>query len=64
MPFGLVNAPAVFQHMINKALGKDRYELAMSYMYDSPSMTVDDGIDKLRKILHLIHKNLPHWQNL
>jgi hypothetical protein len=53
MPFGLVNAPAVFQHMINKALGKDRYDLAMPYMDDilSPATTVDEGLEKLRKIL-------------
>lgn len=53
MPFGLVNAPAVFQHMINKALGKNRYDLAMPYMDDilSPATTIDEGLEKLRKIL-------------
>lgn len=53
MPFGLVNAPAVFQHMINKALGKDRYELAIPYMDDllSPASSIDEGMTKLRKIL-------------
>lgn len=58
MPFGLVNAPAVFQHMINKALGKDRYDLAMPYMDDllSPATTIDDGLDKLRKILESLRK--------
>lgn len=52
MPFGLVNAPAIFQHMINKALGKDRYDLAIPYMDDllCPSATVDEGLQKLRKI--------------
>lgn len=52
MPFGLVNAPAVFQHMMNKALGKDRYELAMPYLDDllSPAATVTEGLKKLRKI--------------
>ncbi|XP_073948993.1 uncharacterized protein [Choristoneura fumiferana] len=53
MPFGLVNAPAVFQHMVNKALGKDRYNLAIPYMDDllSPASSVDEGLTKLRKIL-------------
>lgn len=53
MPFGLVNAPAIFQHMINKALGKDRYDLAIPYMDDllSPASSVDEGMLKLRKIL-------------
>ncbi|CAK1596263.1 unnamed protein product [Parnassius mnemosyne] len=53
MPFGLVNAPAVFQHMVNKALGKDRYDLAIPYMDDllSPATTIDEGLAKVRKIL-------------
>lgn len=53
VPFGLVNAPAVFQCMINKALGKDRYDLAIPYMDDilSPATTVDEGLEKLKKIL-------------
>lgn len=34
MPFGLVNAPAVFQSMINKALGPKRFELAIPYLDD------------------------------
>lgn len=53
MPFGLVNAPAVSQHMINKALGKDRYDLAIHYMDDllSPASTIDEGLTRLRKIL-------------
>ena len=58
MPFGLVNAPAVFQHMINKALGKDRYELAMPYMDDilSPSSTIQDGFNKLTIILEALRR--------
>lgn len=52
MPFGLVNAPAVFQHMINKALGPNRFDLALPYMDDilTPSSTIDDGMKKLRII--------------
>lgn len=52
MPFGLVNAPAVFQHMINKALGRDRYDLAIPYMDDilSPASSINEGLIKLRKI--------------
>lgn len=58
MPFGLVNAPAVFQHMINKALGKDRYELAMPYMDDilSPSSTIEEGFQKLTRILDALRQ--------
>lgn len=52
MPFGLVNAPAVFQHMINKALGRDRYDLAMPYLDDllTPATTVEEGLHKLKRI--------------
>lgn len=58
MPFGLVNAPAVFQHMINKALGKHRYELAMPYMDDllSSAVNIDEGLDKLSKIFELLQE--------
>lgn len=58
MPFGLVNAPAVFQQMINRALGKKRYDLAMPYMDDllSPATTIEEGLDKLRKIFESLRK--------
>lgn len=58
MPFGLVNAPAVFQHMINKALGKDRFDLALPYMDDilTPATDVDEGMEKLRKIFDCLRK--------
>lgn len=53
MPFCLVNAPSVFQYMVNKALGKHRYDLAIPYMDDllSPASSVNDGLVKLQKIL-------------
>lgn len=53
MPFGLINAPAVFQHMINKALGKNRYNLALPYMDDllSPAASIDEGLQNLRQIM-------------
>lgn len=34
MPFGLANAPAVFQRMINKVLGNRRFEYALAYLDD------------------------------
>lgn len=34
MPFGLANAPAVFQRMINKILGPIRFTQALAYMDD------------------------------
>lgn len=39
--------------MVNKALGKDRYDLAIPYMDDllSASSSIEEGLSKLRKIL-------------
>lgn len=56
MPFGLVNAPAVFQNMINKALGNRRFDLAIPYLDDllSASCDFDDGFKKLEEILQLL----------
>lgn len=53
MPFGLANAPAVFQRTVNKALGQLRFKTAVAYMDDVlvPSKTVEEGIEKLQQIL-------------
>lgn len=53
MPFGLCNAPAVFQRLINKVLGKLLYTVAMAYLDDIiiPSRTIDDGLEKLKLVL-------------
>ena len=43
MPFGLVNAPAVFQRKINQVLGSLRFTTALAYMDDIliPAVTID-----------------------
>lgn len=53
MPFGLCNAPAFFQRMINLILGSLDGNTAMAYLDDiiSRSQTFKDGIKKLNKIL-------------
>lgn len=53
MPFGLVNAPAIFQRTINKILGPLRFDSAMAYLDDIliPSVTIAQGIEKLRMVL-------------
>lgn len=56
MPFGLVNAPAVFQNMINKALGNRRFDLAIPYLDDllSTGSTFEESFQKLEEILDLL----------
>lgn len=53
MPFGLRNAPSVYQRAINKALGPLMETFAVTYIDDViiPSRTVDEGIDRLCKVL-------------
>lgn len=56
MPFGLCNAPAVFQRMINVILGSLDGDTAMAYLDDiiSGSRTFEDGMVKLEKILDVL----------
>lgn len=51
MPFGLANAPAVFQRAINKALGKLKYDIPIVYMDDIviPSTTMA-GMSRLKLV--------------
>lgn len=58
MPFGLANAPAVFQRMINAVLGHLRYSVALAYMDDFllPTTTVEEGLEHLRKILEALRR--------
>lgn len=53
MPFGLANAPAVFQRLINKALGSLATDVALVYLDDIliPSTTVTEGLDSLKQVL-------------
>lgn len=53
MPFGLANAPAVFQQTINLVLGNLRYNMALAYMDDVlvPSKSFEEGIEKLKVLL-------------
>lgn len=56
MPFGLANAPAVFQRIMNRLLGSRRFDSAHAYMDDLliPSATIDEGFEKLEDILKLL----------
>lgn len=58
MFFSLVNAPAVFQSMINKALGAKRFESAKPYLDDllATARMPEEMFDKLEAILELLRK--------
>lgn len=58
MPFGLANAPAVFQRMMNKVLGSARFTKATAYIDDLLiyGQNVDDCLTKLEDILKLLEK--------
>lgn len=53
MPFGLDNAPAVFQRSINAALGNLKHTIALVYMDDIliPSRTAQQGLEYLEQVL-------------
>lgn len=59
MPFGLANAPAVFQRAINKMLGAKRFESALAYLDDIlvPSVDLEQGFARLEDVLMLLREN-------
>ncbi|XP_075990295.1 uncharacterized protein LOC142985939 [Anticarsia gemmatalis] len=58
MPFGLSNAPAVFQRMINKILGNRRFEYALAYLDDVliPAKDVEEMFLRLEDVLKLFRQ--------
>lgn len=58
MPFGLANAPSVFQRLMNTMLSRAGQTLAMAYMDDLlvPSKTVQEGLEKLEKVFILLRQ--------
>lgn len=59
MPFGLANAPAVFQRAINTALKEYVGVIAYVYIDDIliPSVTVEEGFTRLRLILSALKEH-------
>lgn len=53
MPFGYVNAPAIYQRAIDKALGNLKGTMAFVYLDDVlvPSVSIDEGLTNLEKVL-------------
>ncbi|XP_037295944.1 uncharacterized protein LOC115444529 isoform X1 [Manduca sexta] len=58
VPFGLANAPAVFQRTIYKLLGSLRYEEVLTFMDDLliPCLDVNMGLKTLEKVLQLMRQ--------
>lgn len=56
VPFGLANAPAVFQKVVNKMLRGIQSDLVLAYIDDLllPSATVQEGLALLEKVLQLV----------
>lgn len=58
MPFGLRNAPSVFQRAVIKVLGEHAHSYVVVYMDDLLVVagTVDEALDRLRNILETLSK--------
>lgn len=58
MPFGLVNAPSVFQRTMNKILSEAKIKYALVYMDDIliPAQTFEQGMSRLNEVLALLQK--------
>lgn len=56
MPFGLVNAPSMFQRTINKILADAKLKFAVIYMDDIliPAHNFEEGMSRLREVLQLL----------
>lgn len=58
MPFGLANAPAVFQRMMNRVLGSARFTEATAYIDDVLiyGKNVEECLERLERVLILLDK--------
>lgn len=56
MPFGLANAPSVFQRAMHKILGKARVNYVIIYMDDVliPARSFEEGLTRLEEVLNLL----------
>jgi len=59
MPFGLANAPSVFQRTMNKMLAKVKNKFALIYMDDIliPARSFEEGLERLDEVLKIVSEN-------
>ncbi|XP_049316921.1 uncharacterized protein LOC125779690 [Bactrocera dorsalis] len=59
MPFGLVNAPAVFQTVMNTLVAKMKTGEVLAYLDDViiPSRTIEEGLQRIEKFLTLLRES-------
>jgi len=59
MPFGLVNAPAVFQAVMNKIVKRMEPGEVLAYLDDVivPSKSFDEGIQRLKKFFRILKES-------
>lgn len=59
MPFGLCNAPSVFQRLMNTVLGNLRFDKVICYMDDLliATETLDENIRQLEEVLKVLQSN-------
>lgn len=59
IPFGLTNAPSIFQKIINKILGSLRFHKVLVYLDDIlvPGKTIEETLDRLGQVLQLFENH-------
>lgn len=59
MPFGLANAPSVFQRTMNQILAKVKNKFALIYMDDIliPARSFEEGLGRLEEVLRIISES-------
>ena len=59
VPFGLINAPAVFQRTLNLVLGQLRFTKILLYLDDIliPAATIQESLEILEEVLEIFQTN-------
>lgn len=59
MSFGLTNAPAIFQRLMDGVLDNLKNSIIFPYLIDVavPSRTIEEGMARLRQVLEVFRKH-------